>query len=80
MKARWTGKAEQDRLDIMTHIAADNLRAAIAIDELFGSAAARLADFPLIGKPGQVAGTRELVVHEGQPRDLAGLTRRLRRT
>jgi toxin ParE1/3/4 len=45
LKVRWTSQAEQDRADIMTYIAADNVRAAIAMDELFGSAAARLADF-----------------------------------
>jgi addiction module RelE/StbE family toxin len=64
VKVRWTAQAEQDRVDIMGHIAADNVRAAIAIDELFGATAARLADFPLLGKPGQIAGTREWVAHE----------------
>ncbi|HUG22949.1 type II toxin-antitoxin system RelE/ParE family toxin [Piscinibacter sp.] len=34
------------------------------MDELFGLAAARLADFPRLGKPGQIAGTRELIAHE----------------
>jgi toxin ParE1/3/4 len=34
------------------------------MDELFGSAAARLADFPLLGKPGQITGMRELIAHE----------------
>lgn len=64
MKVRWTGQAEQDRIDILVYIAGNNVRAAIAMDELFGSAADRLADFPLLGKPGLVAGTRELVAHE----------------
>ena len=52
MKVRWTTQAEQDRADILAYIAADNVRAAVAMDELFGSAAARLADFPRLGKPG----------------------------
>ena len=64
MKVRWTNQAELDRVDILAYIAGDNVRAAIAIDELFGSTAARLADFPLLGKPGQIAGTRELIAHE----------------
>ena len=64
MKVRWTSQAEQDRADIMVYIAEDNVRAAIAMDELFGSTAARLADFPMLGKPGQIAGTREFIAHE----------------
>ena len=64
MKVCWTRQAEQDRADIMAFIADDNVRAAIAMDELFSSAAARLADFPMLGKPGQIAGTRELTPHE----------------
>ncbi|HET9643053.1 MAG TPA: type II toxin-antitoxin system RelE/ParE family toxin [Burkholderiaceae bacterium] len=64
MRVRWTTQAEQDRLDIMTYIAGDNVRAAIAMDELFGEAASRLEEFPMIGKPGLVAGTRELIPHE----------------
>ena len=64
MKVRWTTQAEQDRTDIMTYIAADNPRAAVAMDDLFSSAAARLAGFPRLGKPGKVAGTRELIPHE----------------
>lgn len=64
MKVRWTAQAEQDRLDIMTYIAGDNVRAAIAMDELFGETASRLEEFPMLGKPGLVAGTRELIAHE----------------
>ena len=43
MKVCWTRQAEQDRADIMAFIADDNVRAAIAMDELFSSAGARLA-------------------------------------
>jgi len=64
VKVRWTSQAELDRVDILTYIAGDNVRAAIAMDELFGSAAARLADFPLLGRLGQISGTRELIAHE----------------
>lgn len=64
MRVRWTRQAEGDREDILAYIAADNVHAAIAMDELFGAAAARLIDFPLLGKRGRIAGTRELIPHE----------------
>jgi toxin ParE1/3/4 len=64
VKVFWTPQAEQDRTDIWLHIAADNLRAAVRMDELFSDAAARLADHPKLGRPGKISGTRELVVHE----------------
>ena len=64
MKVFWTPEAEHDRTDIWLHIAADNLRAAARMDELFSDAAARLADHPKLGRPGKISGTRELVVHE----------------
>ncbi len=64
MKVRWALQAKQDRADILTHIAADNVPAAIAMDELFGAAAGRLVDFPLRGRHRMVPGTRQLVVHE----------------
>ena len=34
------------------------------MDELFSNAAARLADHPKLGRPGKIAGTRELIPHE----------------
>jgi len=64
VKVFWTPEAEQDRTDIWVHIAADNLRAAVRMDELFSDAAARLEDHPKLGRPGKISGTRELVVHE----------------
>lgn len=60
----WTPEAEQDRADIFDYIAADNPSAAIKIDDLFSEAAAKLAAFPMIGKRGLIAGTRELLPHE----------------
>ncbi len=64
MIVKWTTAAELDRMDVMDYIAEDSVRAALEMDELFGASAARLADFPMLGKPGLVAGTRELVAHE----------------
>lgn len=64
MKVLWTPQAEQDRSDIFFYIATDNPRAAVALDERFSEAAARLESFPLLGKPGRIPGTRELIPHE----------------
>jgi len=64
MRLLWTPEAEQDRNDVRDYIAADNPRAAACMDQLFSDAAARLADHPRLGKPGKIAGTRELVPHE----------------
>ena len=48
--------------DIYEHIAADNPAAAPRAIEQIRSAVERLREFPAIGRPGRVAGTRELVV------------------
>lgn len=64
MRVLWTPAALQDRADIVDYIAIENPRAALGIDELFSEAAARLADFPRIGKPGLISGTRELLPHQ----------------
>jgi toxin ParE1/3/4 len=60
----WTPTAEQNRTDIFDYITADNPIAAKRIDELFADAAARLAEFPKLGKAGDIPGTRELFPHE----------------
>jgi len=64
MKIYWAAVAEQDRAEILEFIAQDNPRAAIAMDERFVAAVARLADHPLIGRTGLIPGTRELIPHE----------------
>lgn len=64
MRVVWTPEAEQDRDDIWSYIAADSPRAAARMDELFSSAAARLADHPKLGRAGKNLGTRELIPHE----------------
>ncbi len=64
MKVRWTPEAERDRDDIWEYIANDNALAAVSMDELFSDAAAKLADYPLMGRAGQISGTRELIPHE----------------
>lgn len=64
MKVRWTPEAERDRDDIWEYIANDNALAAVSMDELFSDAAAKLADYPFMGRAGQISGTRELIPHE----------------
>lgn len=64
MRVIWTPEALQDRADIWDYIVADNPRAAVHMDELFSAAAGRLADYPKVGRPGKIEGTRELVPHE----------------
>lgn len=63
MKVVWTPEAERDRGTIWDYLEARDPRAAICMDRLFGDAAAGLADFPMLGHDGEVAGTRELSPH-----------------
>lgn len=63
MELFWTPEATQDRGEIYDYIEADNPAAALALDELFAEKAGRLVDHPSLGRPGRVAGTRELVAH-----------------
>lgn len=63
MELFWTPEAAQDRDEIYDYIEADNPVAALALDELFSEKASRLADHPDLGRPGRIAGTRELVAH-----------------
>jgi toxin ParE1/3/4 len=60
----WTPEAEQDRDDVWDYIATDNVAAAARMDALFGDVVTQLADFPLMGRAGKIAGTRELIPHE----------------
>lgn len=60
----WTPEAQQDRADVWDYIATDNPRAAVRMDVLFSDAAVRLAEHPMLGQPGKIPGTRELIPHE----------------
>lgn len=62
MRLVWSALALADRDDIFTHIEGDNPAAAIAIDERISIAARRLLAFPESGRPGRIAGTRELII------------------
>lgn len=64
MEIRWTRQALQNLDAIAAYIALDNpSRAASFISEIKDKTQL-LAQFPAIGRPGRVPGTRELVVHE----------------
>lgn len=64
MRLVWTRPASADRKEIREYIARDNPAAALVLDELLSEKAARLVDHPSMGRPGRVAGTRELVAHQ----------------
>jgi addiction module RelE/StbE family toxin len=62
VKLRWLRSAAASLRLHVSFIATENPRAAAAVRHRIRSAVLRLAEFPESGRPGQVAGTRELVV------------------
>ncbi|MFC0139163.1 type II toxin-antitoxin system RelE/ParE family toxin [Erwinia mallotivora] len=64
MKVRWTKDGLEDRLVVWDYLVERNPVAAATLDDVFNEAADRLGDHPLMGVPGKIAGTRELVPHE----------------
>lgn len=63
MRLEWSVFAYADREAIFEAIEADNPRAAIAVDERIRKQIEGLMQFPETGRPGRIAGTRELVIH-----------------
>jgi addiction module RelE/StbE family toxin len=62
MRIRWTDPAETDLFEICEYIARDNPAAAERVGRRLLSAVDSLAAQPRLGRPGRVAGTRELVI------------------
>jgi addiction module RelE/StbE family toxin len=62
MKLIWSRFARSDRDRIFSFIEAQSPNAAATVDERIAVAARRLTIFPESGRPGRVAGTRELAV------------------
>lgn len=62
MKIRWLNRATESLIAIHNHIADDNPAAAKRAALRVRVATERLAMFPLSGRLGEVAGTRELIV------------------
>lgn len=58
----WSPRAIGHLADLRAYIARDNPDAAGRIAMTLSAAVERLAEFPNLGHPGRVAGTRELVV------------------
>lgn len=59
----WSPQAIEQRRTIYRYILQDNAGAAISMDSLFREAAERLPGTPHMGRPGKIAGTRELIPH-----------------
>lgn len=62
MKIVWRGIAVEDLREARRHIAADDPGTAARVYDAIPATVERLAEFPNLGRPGRVAGTRELVV------------------
>lgn len=58
----WSPRAIAHLADLRAYIARDNPNAAGGIATTLLNAVERLAELPNLGRPGRVAGTRELVV------------------
>ncbi len=62
MRVRWQARASRDLDAIVDHILADNPQAAAALYRRIVDRVRQLEHHPNLGRPGHVAGTRELVV------------------
>ena len=62
MRVRWTDPAQTDFLEILGDIARDSPAAAERVGQRLLSAIDALAAQPRLGRPGRIAGTRELVI------------------
>lgn len=64
MKLFWTPQAAQDRADIWDYLHDLNPQAALEMDTRFSQSAKQLTLHPQAGRPGLIAGTRELIPHQ----------------
>lgn len=62
MHVRWLRAALKDLDEIGDYIANDSPRAAAEVVDIIWESVQSLSDFPALGRPGRVHGTRELVV------------------
>lgn len=62
MTVVWSRRAVQHLIHLRQHIAQESPSAAASVAQRILDGVALLSDHPAIGRPGRVAGTRELVV------------------
>jgi len=62
MHLEWSVFSLADRTAIFDYIEADNPRAAIDLDDRIETRVEGLVQFPEMGRPGRIEGTRELVI------------------
>jgi toxin ParE1/3/4 len=62
MKLVWGPRAKRDYEELIGYIAEQSVQAASLVAQRIGRAAELLEGLPGMGRPGRVAGTRELVV------------------
>jgi toxin ParE1/3/4 len=62
LRIRWTGRASSQLGAAFDFVSEENLSAAEKQLDIIERAVEQLADFPEMGRPGRVYGTRELVI------------------
>lgn len=62
MIVRWTWNARNDLWRVADRIAEDDPAAALQLKHAIREATGQLAEFPRMGRPGRIEGTRELVI------------------
>lgn len=62
MRLEWHPYAKADLVDVVTYIAVDDVEAAYRVHDEIANQTAALAEYPLMGREGRVAGTRELPI------------------
>jgi toxin ParE1/3/4 len=64
MHLEWSVSARADRKAIFDYIEEDNPRAAITVDECIRTRVVGLTQFPEMGRPGRIDGTREMLISD----------------
>jgi toxin ParE1/3/4 len=62
MRLEWSVLALEDRNAIFDYIETDSPQAAVTVDDRIRSEVEGLKQFPEIGRPGRIEGTRELLI------------------